>query len=145
MPGTGEKQRFWKWSWRLLAEAKLTVHSIIFFKTFFFLFLFFFCCCCCCVVCSFFPGLGTEPRTLRFLGKRSTTEPNPQPLSTVLLPDSWGEGCGWSQRAKVESGTKEWSHSSQTLESTFRKIGRQRRTWLPQTRGSVIQCKCIAK
>jgi len=27
----------------------------------------------------FFPELGTEPRALRLLGKRSTTEPNPQP------------------------------------------------------------------
>jgi len=35
---------------------------------FFFFFLFF-----------FFSGLETEPRALRFLGKRSTTEPNPQP------------------------------------------------------------------
>jgi len=29
----------------------------------------------------FFPELGTEPRALSFLGKRSTTELNPQPLS----------------------------------------------------------------
>jgi len=36
--------------------------------------------------CSiFFPELGTEPRALRFLGKRSTTELNPQPLSKHLL------------------------------------------------------------
>jgi len=28
---------------------------------------------------SFFSELGTEPRALRFLGKRSTTELNPQP------------------------------------------------------------------
>nr|XP_038960466.1 ER membrane protein complex subunit 4 isoform X1 [Rattus norvegicus] len=28
--------------------------------------------------------LGTEPRALRFLGKRSTTELNPQPLMTVF-------------------------------------------------------------
>jgi len=35
----------------------------------FFLFFFFF----------FFKELGTEPRALRFLGKRSTTELNPQP------------------------------------------------------------------
>jgi len=27
----------------------------------------------------FFSELGTEPRALRFLGKRSTTELNPQP------------------------------------------------------------------
>jgi len=27
----------------------------------------------------FFPELGTEPRALRFLGKRSTAEPDPQP------------------------------------------------------------------
>jgi len=30
-------------------------------------------------VCFFFSELGTEPRALRFLGKRSTTELNPQP------------------------------------------------------------------
>jgi len=29
----------------------------------------------------FFSGLGTKPGTLCFLGKRSTTEPNPQPQS----------------------------------------------------------------
>jgi len=29
---------------------------------------------------SFFSELGTEPRALCFLGKRSTTELNPQPL-----------------------------------------------------------------
>jgi len=35
----------------------------------------------------FFPGGGTEPRALRFLGKRSTTELNPQPhLSLFLSP-----------------------------------------------------------
>jgi hypothetical protein len=28
----------------------------------------------------FFPELRTEPRALRLLGKRSTTELNPQPL-----------------------------------------------------------------
>jgi len=32
----------------------------------------------------FFSELGTEPRALRFLGKRSTTELNPQ-LSTGLF------------------------------------------------------------
>jgi len=31
----------------------------------------------------FFPELGTEPRALRFLGKRSTTELNPQPLKQL--------------------------------------------------------------
>jgi len=30
----------------------------------------------------FFLELGTEPRALRFLGKRSTTELNPQPLTS---------------------------------------------------------------
>jgi len=30
---------------------------------------------------SFFSELGTEPGALRFLGKRSTTELNPQPRS----------------------------------------------------------------
>jgi len=40
----------------------------------FFLFFFFF-------GSFFFSELGTEPRALRFLGKRSTTELNPQPPS----------------------------------------------------------------
>jgi len=34
---------------------------------------------------SFFSELGTEPRALRFLGKRSTTELNPQPRTLCLL------------------------------------------------------------
>jgi len=33
----------------------------------------------CFVFLFFFSELGTEPRALRFLGKRSTTELNPQP------------------------------------------------------------------
>jgi len=41
-------------------------------STFFFFFLF------------FFSELGTEPRALRFLGKRSATEPNPQPLNSTF-------------------------------------------------------------
>jgi len=32
----------------------------------------------------FFSELGTEPRALRFLGKRSTTELNPQPPCFVF-------------------------------------------------------------
>jgi len=32
----------------------------------------------------FFSELGTEPRALRFLGKRSTTELNPQPLHVIF-------------------------------------------------------------
>jgi len=36
---------------------------------------------------SFFPELGTEPRALRFLGKRSTTELNPQPLVLFFKQD----------------------------------------------------------
>jgi len=32
----------------------------------------------------FFSELGTEPRALRFLGKRSTTELNPQPLQSFF-------------------------------------------------------------
>nr|AAP85371.1 Aa1114 [Rattus norvegicus] len=35
--------------------------------------------------CLFSCGLGTEPRALRFLGKRSTTELNPQPLKLALV------------------------------------------------------------
>jgi len=38
----------------------------------------------------FFSELGTEPRALRFLGKRSTTELNPQPLESVSYLD-WPE------------------------------------------------------
>jgi len=49
-----------------------------------------------CVVCScfflFFSELGTEPRALRFLGKRSTTELNPQPVLCVLLSDGLSVG-----------------------------------------------------
>jgi len=33
----------------------------------------------------FFPELGTKPRALRFLGKRSTTELNPQPPSPAIF------------------------------------------------------------
>jgi len=33
----------------------------------------------------FFSELGTEPRALRFLGNRFTTELNPQPLQVELL------------------------------------------------------------
>jgi len=33
----------------------------------------------------FFSELGTEPRALRFLGKRSTTELNPQPLGISYI------------------------------------------------------------
>jgi len=40
---------------------------------------------------TFFPPseLGTEPRALRLLGKRSTTELNPQPLQVDFLKGSW--------------------------------------------------------
>ncbi|EDL82178.1 rCG28938 [Rattus norvegicus] len=40
-----------------------------------------------CYFCSFFffSELGTEPRALRLLGKRSTTELNPQPLLFCYL------------------------------------------------------------
>jgi len=33
----------------------------------------------------FFSELGTEPRALRFLGKRSTTKLNPQPLRFIFI------------------------------------------------------------
>jgi len=39
---------------------------------------------CFIVVVLFFSELWTEPRALRFLGKRSTTELNPQPQVFVL-------------------------------------------------------------
>jgi len=50
----------------LLSHWSLLQHFKIIFGSFFFFFF-------------FFPELGTEPRALRFLGKRSTTELNPQP------------------------------------------------------------------
>jgi len=46
--------------------------NLVFKMVFFFLVLF------------FFSELGTEPRALRFLGERSTTELNPQPLKWFL-------------------------------------------------------------
>jgi len=39
----------------------------------------------------FFPGLGTEPRALRSLGKRSTAELNPQPLTSVFSLEPWAQ------------------------------------------------------
>ncbi|EDM13395.1 rCG21155, isoform CRA_d [Rattus norvegicus] len=36
----------------------------------------------------FFSELGTEPRALRFLGKRSTTELNPQPPASLRCSGS---------------------------------------------------------
>jgi len=53
------------------SSAQCRGHSFFFFFFFFLLLLFFF---------FFFLELGTEPRALRFLGKGSTTELNPQPL-----------------------------------------------------------------
>jgi len=38
-----------------------------------------------CFWVFFFPELGTEPRALCLLGKRFTTELNPQPLCFVFL------------------------------------------------------------
>jgi len=55
------------------------LNSLFFFFLFFSFFFFFFW--------FFFSELGTEPRALRFLGKRSTTELNPQP--TILNSDLW--------------------------------------------------------
>jgi len=37
----------------------------------------------------FFSELGTEPRALRFLGKRFITELNPQPLNDAFLMKVW--------------------------------------------------------
>jgi len=48
--------------------------SFLFFFFFFFLVL-------------FFSELGTEPRAFRFLGKRSTTEINPQPFTLFSVKD----------------------------------------------------------
>jgi len=36
----------------------------------------------------FFSELGTEPRALRLLGKRSTTEPNPNPSWEISIDSS---------------------------------------------------------
>jgi len=55
--------------------AVVVVVFVIF--TFFFFFFFFW---------FFFSELGTKSRALRFLGKRSTTELNPQPLYLLFLP-----------------------------------------------------------
>jgi len=64
------------WSWRILIFIiLLELESLVSFiteKYFFFLVL-------------FFSELGTEPRALRFLGKRSTTELNPQPREVFSL------------------------------------------------------------
>jgi len=54
--------------------ADVTEPFIFVFSFFFLSFFFWF----------FFSELGTEPRALRFLGKRSATEPNPQPLFFLL-------------------------------------------------------------
>jgi len=42
----------------------------------------------------FFSDLGTKPRALRLLGKRSTTELNPQPLEMKLSPLEERSFCG---------------------------------------------------
>jgi len=53
---------------------------------------------------SFFSELGTEPRALRFLGKRSTTELNPQPLNSLLVwRDSKDFRRGWRDGSAVKS------------------------------------------
>jgi len=44
-----------------------------------------FFCCCCFFFFFFFSELGTEPRALRLLGKRSTTKLNPQPHGSSFL------------------------------------------------------------
>jgi len=45
-----------------------------------------FCCCfTSSFLFSFLSEMGTEPRALRLLGKRSTTELNPQPLVLPFL------------------------------------------------------------
>jgi len=58
----------------------------------------------------FFSELGTEPRALRFLGKRSATELNPQPQETLMrlkntfafktLPIYWCCEIVWWQKSK---------------------------------------------
>lgn len=76
--------------------------------------------------------------------KRAFITPGTMPEGDQLLR----ELCGWNQRARVESGTKDWSYSLKKLGSAFRKIRRQKRfsfkknrTCLPETQGSFIQCK----
>jgi len=50
-------------TWTVIVKPTVKYHEFISFFFFWF----------------FFSELGTEPRALRFLGKRSTTELNPQP------------------------------------------------------------------
>lgn len=57
---------------------------LLFFSVFFFLFSSFF----------FFSELGTS-RTLHLLGKRSTTEFNPQPVSLAILVQTGKVSEGW--------------------------------------------------
>jgi len=59
---------YWELIQRLLQEQSVLFFFFFFFGSFFFP-----------------PELGTEPRALRFLGKRSTTELNPQPQSVLLI------------------------------------------------------------
>jgi len=56
------------------ARAHTHTHTSVFFFFFFWF---------------FFSELGTEPRALRFLGKRSTTELNPQPPHISVLVKYW--------------------------------------------------------
>jgi len=66
-----ELYRFLRSVWkdpRILQSLVILPRNSLLFPFFFFFFWFF-----------FFPELGTEPRALRFLGKRSATELNPQP------------------------------------------------------------------
>jgi len=49
-------------------------------------------CACFFFFWFFFSELGTEPRALRFLGKRSTIELNPQPL-VCLLEERQSSDC----------------------------------------------------
>jgi len=71
----------WLWAtmWLLGIELRTSGRTV---SAFFFFFLF------------FFSELGTEPRALRFLGKRSTTELNPQPLMYLFKKKKkdWRDG-----------------------------------------------------
>jgi len=69
----------------------------------------------------FFSELGTEPRALRFLGKRSTTELNPQPLD----PDTYNR---WSLGSLCITTQPAIERGSQATQATY--LQEDRVSWL---------------
>jgi len=61
----------------------------------------------------FFSELGTEPRALCFLGKRSTTELNPQPLASVF--ECWHSSCLLSNASLWNSIAFTFAYSASLL------------------------------